>query len=131
VQERHVEAVVARQEVGEAPEAGALAGVVGLVVQRPLGLGEDGAHLERRRQEPRQTQEARHVVHVAVDRARDARVLDLDGHVAPVARAGPVDLADGSRGHRRHVEGVEARLPAPTPLGVERQAELARRHGFG
>ena len=108
-----------REALAEGREVRALAQVVGFLVQLRARLGEVGGEVEAPGQKPREPHQRAHVRHVAVDRAGDARVLDLDRHVAPVAQPRAVDLPDRGGGNGREVETPERRLPLLAERGVE------------
>jgi hypothetical protein len=123
------EAVVSRNERAVAGLALRLEQVVGLALQLPLGFGEDGRQIEVDGQDARQPQQTGHVVHVALDAALDAGILDLECKRPAISSGGLVDLTDRGRGDRVEVEVREARLPAPAVLAPEHAAHLGGWHG--
>jgi len=79
-------------------------------------LGEDGAHVEAGGQALDQRHQHDHVAQVGLDRLGDAGVLDLDRHVAAVARGRAVDLADRGGGEGLLVEVREGVAQGPAEL---------------
>ena len=68
--------------------------VVELVPDAPAQLGEHSARVERRSEASDERADEAEVAQVGVDRLRRTRMLHLDRHVRPVARAPAVDLAE-------------------------------------
>lgn len=87
-------------------------------------VGVAGKHLQ-------QAQQRRDVFDVALDRARDTGILDLQREVATVDGAHTMHLADRGRGDRRLVEGLEGLPPALAVFAAEHPAQLRRRHRRG
>ena len=83
-------------------------------------LGEQRLDLQARHERAEKPGEAAQLAQIADQRPARARVLDLDGNLAPVVPDGPVHLADG-RGRRRLV--VELGEAGPPLL-----AHVAREH---
>ncbi len=106
-----------------------LAAVVGLLVELALGLGEQRREVERFRQQARDAQQRGDVVHVAVDAAPHAGILQLDRQLLAVAGARAMHLADRGRRARGEGEALEALLPALAPVRLQHLHHLAHRHG--
>ena len=83
-------------------------------------LGEQRLDLQARHERAEEPGEAAQLAQIADQRPARARVLDLDGNLAPVGPDGPVHLADGRGGRRLIVELGEAGPPL--------LAHIAREH---
>lgn len=105
--------------------------VVGLLAQLALRLGGEAGDIEINGQQIREPEQRRDIVHVAGDRPRDARVLDLDRELAIVGGSRAVHLADGCGRDRLPVEFREAPLPIAPVLARQHACELGRRHRVG
>ena len=112
-------------------QVGGLLEVVGLVVELALGLVEQRRDVEAGRQQARDAQQRRHVVHVAGDAAGDARVLHLDRQPAAVEGLGRMHLADRGRRHRGERELAEGARPVLAPGGLQHLHQLAHGHRLG
>ena len=94
--------------------------VVGLLPQLARGLGCDCRDVDVVRQQLRaRRRSSGEIVDVAPDRARHARVLDLQRQFAAIDRARAMHLADRRGGNRLVVEVLEALLPALAVLAAE------------
>jgi len=121
-----------RDSASRRPVAGSARGCVPrprsrLEPELPLGLGGQRVDVELHGQEVEPPQQAREVVHVAVDAACDARVLDLEREARArraSRRGAPADRcrATGSRSKRS-----EALLPALAVLPAEHRDAAACR----
>ena len=105
-----------------------LAAVVGFLVELALGLGEQRREVERLGQQAGDAQQGGDVVHVAVDAAPHAGILQLDRQLLAVAGARTMHLADRGRRARGEGEALEALLPALAPVRLQHLHHLAHRH---
>ena len=124
----------------DAPVVLGLQLVVELLADAVAQLGEDRLGVQAGRQALDERQQDRGVAQVGLDRLRDARVLDLDRHVAAVVQPRAVDLADRRRGDRRGGELREVLLQraaevvddhAPHPLEGHLRRVVAQRGELG
>ena len=105
-----------------APEAGdpvvvARLELVVALLDDPLGeLRQHLPDLEPGHQLAQQRRQEAQVPHVGLDGLGDPRVLDLDGDLAPLGGAPPVDLADAGGGRRFWVDRVQDPLRGRSPL---------------
>ena len=126
---RQHEVLRVAEQAAEAVQVLGLAAVVGLLVELALGLGEQRREVERLGQQAGDAQQGGDVVHVAVDAAAHARVLQLDRQLLAVAGARAMHLADRGRRARGEGEALEALLPALAPVRLQHLHHLAHRHG--
>ena len=116
------------EQAAEAVQALGLATVVGLLVKLALGLGEQRREIERLGQQPGDAQQGGDVVHVAVDAAPHAGILQLDRQFLAIASARAMHLADRGRRAGGEGEALEALLPALAPVRLQHLHHLAHRH---
>src|ERR1019366_1088192 len=92
--------------------------IVELLVDPQADLLRDRLDIEARRHAREQTHDHPEVLQVRANRARNPRILDLDGDRAPVVERRPIDLADRGRRDRLGLELDEdliERLPETGP----------------
>ena len=105
--------------------------IVDLLHELALRLAREAGDIEVERQQVEQAEQRGHVVHVALDRSRDAGILDLQREVAAVARASAVHLPDRGGGDRLEIEVRKTRLPTAAVLAPQYTAQLRHGHGRG
>ena len=114
-------------ELREARRVALLPAEVGLAFQARLELRQEPPEdLVEPGEEPAgegARQAERH--EVRVDLRLDARVLHLDGDLAPPGEARPVDLREGGHRRRRPLEGFEGLPQGPPQVALQRPAHLA------
>ncbi len=128
VRARHDEPRLVGDQRGVALEGGRLRQVVGLLRKLARGLGGDRGNVDFVRQQLQHLQRRGEVVDVASDRARHARVLDLQRQFSAIRRAGAMHLSDRGRRDRLVVELLEPCFPALAVFASEHAAQLRDRH---
>ena len=119
------------RRLGETFEVARLAREIGLIAQvlgvllRDVERTELAGLLDPARSPARQAQ---HDVDVAVQQGTDAGTLHLHGHDGAVIQRRPVDLGDGCRGQRLHVEAGES-AAALAEFALEEFFDLRGRSG--
>ena len=96
-------------------------------------LGEQRLGVQARHERTEKPRAAAQLVEIADQRPAHARVLDLDGNLAPVVPDGPVHLAEGRGGRRLVVELGEAGPPLLPHVAREHLVNSPgrqRRRGF-
>ena len=105
--------------------------IVDLLHELAFCFAGEAGDVEVERQQVEQAEQCGHVVHVALDRARNAGILDLQREVAAVARTSTVHLPDRRGGNRLELEVRKARLPTAAVLAPQDAAQLRHGHGRG
>ena len=124
----HHELRLARQHRAIAAHLLGLAQVICFLVQLQLRLSEQRRDVERLGQEARHAQQGRHVVDIGIDARRDAGILHLHRHRAPIVQHRAMDLPDRRRRNRCRLEAGEASPPVRPPRGGQHRLQLPGRH---
>src|SRR6266550_1967264 len=128
---RHADDRMPLVVVGEQLLALSLPHVIDLFLQTLAELVHERSHVKAGKRSADDAAQQSDVAEVGGDAARDARILDLDGHRAAVVRDGPVDLADRSRREGQCVPLRENALRHIAQLIGDHRRSERRRHRWG
>ncbi len=117
-----------RQQAGKAHHARTLAAIIRFLMQLALGFVKQRLDVQGAGQQPGDAEQRGDVVHIALDAAPHAGILDLDRQMAAILALSEMHLADRRRGRRGEGKALKMAIPSRAPVGIEYRDDLAHRH---